>query len=104
MSSLSICDLFVTVAKFDNSSHELDHVIHSFLTYRSLQNTYEIKCAITCSPVVKFFDVIYPVLDEAANAEYQKQSIANTIIGVDHMQTINFQVSQRPIISVRNKL
>jgi hypothetical protein len=49
-------------------------------------------------------DVIYPVLDEAANAVNQKQSIVNTTIGMDHMQTINFQVSQRPIISVRNEL
>lgn len=70
---------------------ELDRVIDSWLITH--YKTYKIKCAITCSPVVKFFDVIYPVLDEAVKAENQKQRIANTMIGIDYAQVVNFQVS-----------
>ncbi|HYZ60010.1 MAG TPA: hypothetical protein VE544_10175 [Nitrososphaeraceae archaeon] len=70
---------------------ELDRVIDSWLIAH--YKTYRIKCAITCSPVVKFFDVMYPVLDEAAEAGNQKHRIANTMIGIDYAQLVNFQVS-----------
>jgi hypothetical protein len=36
---------------------------------------------------------MYPVLDEAAEAGNQKHRIANTMIGIDYAQLVNFQVS-----------
>jgi hypothetical protein len=77
--------------------------IHSWLITH--YKTYKIKCTITCSAVVKFFDIIYPVLDEAAKAGNQKQRIANTMIGMEYMRRLSTsKYLDSSIISMRKEL